>query len=611
MRRLCIILSVVLSVLAACRQQRAVLPRLVELDSLIAVAPDSAVALLESFPADSLLDDENRAYHALLLTQARYKAYIPATNDSTINIAMLHYVDGHDKEKQIRSNLYKGCVFEDLQRLDSAMYYYKSAENLATQSGNTYECGYALMRMAALFQSKYAKKEAIDCYRQSLSCAKEIHNDYDALFALQELGNLYQTVNLDSAFFFTDQAMTLSLQMDSAGYDYDLATLAACYLLKPDYRHCVTIARQAISIATDRISAFRACHWAAQAYAKLGMSDSGMFFLSLAPPPINKADSVLLLRTRGNLEADSVALQKQSGDQADTLLRHEDIFALVHAINDYEKDCHQKSRFLQEQRFIIWISLSIFLLIVLGIITFKSKQRKEKKQFDFINRQNDEINRLSKALEQEIECSRQLRQELAQNEASCQSLLDKISHLSQIISSKEATAKAREELIKSQKEKDSKMIEVLKDEMEKKQSVLNIQREQLNKHQEALSDIVSQQERLIIECYEEGWKSTHGNLHKLHKLMENFFTVDYCKILIASIRALYPRLDRVVSEKEMTNRELMVICMHLAGFQNKIIREFLQVDRDHTVTNIKKDLSKKYLGEAYTLDDLIAPLWDS
>lgn len=58
----------------------------------------------------------------------------------------------------------------------------------------------------------------------------------------------------------------------------------------------------------------------------------------------------------------------------------------------------------------------------------------------------------------------------------------------------------------------------------------------------------------------------------------------------------------------MTDRELMVICMHLAGFQNKIIREYLQVDRDHTVTNIKKDLSKKYLGEARTLDDLKAPL---
>ncbi len=464
------------------------------------------------------------------------------------------------------------------------------------------------MRMATLFQSKYAKKEAIDYFLQSMSCAKEIDNDYDALYALQELGNLYQSVNLDSAFYFIDQAMTLSLQMDSAGYSYNLATLSACYLLKPDYRHCVTTARQAISTAADRTVAFRACHWAAQAYAELGMSDSGMYFFCLAPPPINKADSVLFLRTKGYLDADSIAFQKQSGDQADSLLRHDDIISLVQVINDYKNDCQQNAKVLQERRLIIWFSLSTLFLVVLGAITYKNKRRKEKKQFDFISRQNDVINRLNEELEKEAACSHQLRLELAQNEASCQSLLNKISQLSQIISAQEANSIAREEITKSQNERDTKMINVLKTEMEKKQSVLNIQKEQLNRHQDALSDIVSRQKRLITECYEEGWKTTHGNLNKLHKLMESFFTIDYCKTLIASVRALYPKLDCVASEKEMTNRELMVICMHLAGFQNKIIREYLQVDRDHTVTNLKKALSKKFLGEDSTLDSFKVPL---
>ena len=80
----------VLLLLMGCRRQVAVSPRLVELDSLIAVAPDSAAALLEAIPSDSLRDPDNRAYHALLLTQARYKAYIPATSDSAINIALAH-----------------------------------------------------------------------------------------------------------------------------------------------------------------------------------------------------------------------------------------------------------------------------------------------------------------------------------------------------------------------------------------------------------------------------------------------------------------------------------------------------------------------------------------
>ena len=373
-------LLVALLLLAGCRQGGVDSPRLVELDSLIAVAPDSAAALLAAYPDDSLLTNDDRAYHALLLTQAKYKADIHAYSLDTINLAVRHYSDGHDPEKQTRSILYKGCVMEELPQLDSAMYYYKCAEDLAIQSDDTYHRGYALMRMAALFQSKYAKKEAIDCFRSSLSCAQTIHNNFDALYALQEMANLYQTINLDSAFYYIDQAMTLSLQMDSTGYAYNLATLAACYLLKPDYRHCVTTARQAISIATDRTSAFRSCHWAAQAYAKLGMRDSGMYFFRLAPAPTNKADSVLALRTKGHLVADSIALQKQSGDQADSLLHHDDIISLVQAINEYKNACQQNNKIQQERKFVVWISLSIFILVVLGTTTYKRKQRKEKKQ---------------------------------------------------------------------------------------------------------------------------------------------------------------------------------------------------------------------------------------
>ena len=167
-----IIFALTLLLLIGCRHHRAVSPRLVELDSLIAVAPDSAAALLQAIPADSLTDPENRAYHALLLTQAKYKAYFPfgAKAMDTINMAVRHYSDGHDLEKNTRSYLYKGCVFEDQQRLDSAMYYYKAAEDLATQSGDTFQRGYILTRMASLFRDNYANREAIGLLDEALNC---------------------------------------------------------------------------------------------------------------------------------------------------------------------------------------------------------------------------------------------------------------------------------------------------------------------------------------------------------------------------------------------------------------------------------------------------------
>ena len=129
-----IVIALTLLLLIGCHHNRAVSPRLVELDSLIAVAPDSAAALLEAIPSDSLFDTENRAYHALLLTQARYKAYIPATSDSTINIALAHYHDDGDYDRRIRSLIYKGCVMTELNQPDSAVYWFKAAETAASPS---------------------------------------------------------------------------------------------------------------------------------------------------------------------------------------------------------------------------------------------------------------------------------------------------------------------------------------------------------------------------------------------------------------------------------------------------------------------------------------------
>jgi len=108
MNKSILLIGICFLLLAGCRQQQADLPRLVELDSLIAVAPDSAAALLEAIPSDSLTTPENLAYHALLLTQAKYKAYLPFGEGAldTINMAAWYYNDGHNLEKNTRSILY-------------------------------------------------------------------------------------------------------------------------------------------------------------------------------------------------------------------------------------------------------------------------------------------------------------------------------------------------------------------------------------------------------------------------------------------------------------------------------------------------------------------------
>ena len=599
MKQLSAIITIILLALAGCRQGSVDSPRLVELDSLIAVAPDSAAALLAAYPDDSLRTDDDRAYRALLLTQAKYKANIHAYRLDTINLAVAHYADGHDTDKRTRSLLYKGCVFEELPRLDSAMYYYKAAEDHASRSGDTYHRGYALMRMASLFQSKYAKQHAIDCYRKALVAFNQINNGYHAIYCQQELGNLYLTINLDSAFFFTGQAMALSLQMDSAEYDYCLSTLASCYLIKQDYRQCIDNACQVISMASNRKSVFRSCHWAAQAYARLSMVDSSIYYFQLAPPPLDKADSVLFLTTKSYIDRDSVIIQNQFGNMADTLVCFEDIVALDHVLKSYENERQQKVKVQNERKLFLWLSLSALLLTIAGVTTYFRKRQKEKSQAHAIAHQHDEILILRQELEKEIINNQQLRDQLKKNEKSCQSLNNEIGRLSQIIVSKDEKTRAQDEL-KRQYRYD---IVALKADLERKQAFMSELHKQFVKHQDTLRNIVARQKLLIMACYHDGEQKSGHNLQKLHSYMVKFFTDDYCNTLIASIRALYPKLDNIASERELDMKEMMTVCMHLAGYQNKIIREYLQVDRDHTVTNIKKSLAEKLLGKGSSLDD--------
>ena len=568
MNKLILLIGISLVLLAGCRQQQADLPRLVELDSLIAVAPDSAAALLEAIPADSLPTAADRAYHALLLTQAKYKADIHAYRLDTINLAVQQYSDGHDPEKQTRSILYKGCVFEELPQIDSAMYYYKAAEDLASQSGDTYHRGYALMRMASLFQSKYAKKEAIEYYRSSLFCAQTIHDDYDALYELQELANLYQTINLDSAFYYVDQAMTLSLQMDSAGYDYCLSSLASCCLIKKDYRQCVDNAREAINIASDSVAFFKSCHWAAQAYAMMGKKDSSNYYFNLAKKPKNNADRVLDLLTKSVVFGDSSSLIA-SGDLADTLINSEVIVSLTQAVSHYNYTrgiAVAKHNHLQTVWFLLFAGVIISLI---SLFAYWGKRRKEKRMA--VTKQN-EINKLYlelKEISQRSESLSQQNKELSQENEKLQALAKKVQQTESALSAQQ-------------------------DRMDK--DYANLENERLKEKQlsKSLEYIAGLLHTFIQQSHELKPSEFMEKFRKGFLETPNGGEVDFWYTLRVQADQVHGgAVERLLAEHpDLNEKSIRVLCMSALGFSTEMMATCLQHKSDYIKT-LKNRLKKK------------------
>jgi hypothetical protein len=92
-----IFLFIAVILLLSCCTRGRYSARLVAADSLMNAHPDSAYAILKSISSDTLPSKADRAYYALLFTQAMYKNYDTIRSDSLINIAVNFFSDNHDR----------------------------------------------------------------------------------------------------------------------------------------------------------------------------------------------------------------------------------------------------------------------------------------------------------------------------------------------------------------------------------------------------------------------------------------------------------------------------------------------------------------------------------
>ena len=153
------LVALLVTVVAGCGGMRRHDARLTAADSLMQSDPDSALAIVEAVCRDSLASDADRAYRDLLLTQARYRCYIPATSDSDISRALAWYrVHDGEREKLTRALIYKGAVMEELSRPDSAMLYYKQAEATADEKDYA-NLGQINLRIADLYRKYFVNTE--------------------------------------------------------------------------------------------------------------------------------------------------------------------------------------------------------------------------------------------------------------------------------------------------------------------------------------------------------------------------------------------------------------------------------------------------------------------
>lgn len=186
--------------------------RLVSADSLLHDHPDSAMQMLAAIDNRSLKGDSNRAYHALLLTQARYRCYVAATSDSLINVAVEYYEQHSDeRERLTRAYLYKGAVMEELDEPLAAIKFYKQAEETA-EPDDYFNQGYIKLRMGKLYNENYVVDEMdITLLKKALKYFEMVPDTFYITTTMSALGSSFAAKNQrDSANKYLKRAVAMA-----------------------------------------------------------------------------------------------------------------------------------------------------------------------------------------------------------------------------------------------------------------------------------------------------------------------------------------------------------------------------------------------------------------
>ena len=276
--------------------------RLTAADSLMRDNPDSVVTVLEALTTDSLTSEADRAYYDLLLTQARYKAYITATSDSDINRA-LAYFSTHpaDREKLTRSYIYKGAVMEELSHPDSAMFYYKTAEATAAPD-DYFNLGYSNLRIAQLYQYYYTNDSAVVVRMQiAANYFVAIKDTSYLITAIGTQGAYPKIIGEDSARLYLKRAIQLSKKIHSSkGLQYQSKLAGVCFF-DGNHLQAKELAMDIVRNGKDDCNEQQFYYYAARSYIQLHLFDSACWVLSLTPAPKNAVDSFNLNQTLAEL----------------------------------------------------------------------------------------------------------------------------------------------------------------------------------------------------------------------------------------------------------------------------------------------------------------------
>lgn len=342
------LIAILTALLTACTETTGYNTTLVQADSLMNLHPDSALNMLESISTDSLKTKADRAYHALLLTQARDKNYIVQTDDSLIQVAVRYYDTHENAPLQARAYYCWGSLYRDRNDYSQAIDKYTIAlSHINGRSENAELKASLYSNLGYLYYTQGLSTEADSIYQRAELLAKSQKDTASLCYTLSQRG----IISLEQGKTYypkAEQQMQQALSIGKAFSDSTILvpiyhSLSMLYSLMPKPGQALLYARLNYSGLKDTQHCYRTFLLLGNAYFINGQYDSAGIFLQkilkaeryydtkadacmrLSEIAQKKGDmetSILLERKR-TMYQDSAQINQQGHDILNTVIAHE------------------------------------------------------------------------------------------------------------------------------------------------------------------------------------------------------------------------------------------------------------------------------------------------
>lgn len=376
--------SVLLSVfMFSCSSSSVKNPLLLCADTLMETRPDSALTILESISSPQKLSSADRAFYALLLTQARHKNYITLDDDSLIKTAVEYYGDKKKSLNAAKAHYYLGATYKEMGHIPFAVDEYLKAIQLMPDRNEFLAMIYD--NLAGCYEDDDLDDVAMKAYREAYQILKGTSGQ---VYPLRGIARAFLLQNSqDSALCYYQKALDYALaEKDTNLVGALYHDFAMVYHRQKDYLEADKYVSKAIAVMGEERSDY-ACLLKAEIMLNLNKLDSASYYYNNNVDRLDVYGKVICYKGM-------YQIAKQKGDWMvatenidtyvvlyDSIQNIADNKELARLMDNYQLDEHKRILSQNTKNLIVSL-IALFLTLVLACIFWLMlNDRKRKKRY--------------------------------------------------------------------------------------------------------------------------------------------------------------------------------------------------------------------------------------